>query len=79
MVLVDSREEEQLVRAYMRGQNVTFTVLLDGDGQVVRQYRVSTIPTVFFVDRAGVVQRRYLGVLTQKEIETSLTAIGIDP
>jgi peroxiredoxin len=79
MVWVDSQEEEPLVRSYMGRQNVTFTVLLDDDGQVARRYRAYSIPTVLFIDREGIIQGRYLSVMTEEKIAKSLEAIGVDP
>ena len=56
IVLVDLAESEQLVRQYMKKENIRFNVFLDRNSTVTEQYGVYGVPTYFFVDEQGVVQ-----------------------
>ena len=51
---IDIVEPRGLVEARVRQQGLTFPVLLDPDGTVVRAYGVRATPTVVLVDRAGI-------------------------
>ena len=40
---------------------LTFPVVMDEDGDVARQYRISALPTTFFIDAEGVIQEVVMG------------------
>ena len=40
---------------------LTFPVVMDEDGDVARQYRISALPTTFFIDADGVIQEVVMG------------------
>ena len=54
----------------MKGHGVTFPALLDPDGTVARTYRVTKIPTHYFIDRHGIVQAREVGPKDWSKPET---------
>ena len=47
------RESREVVAKWVRDKGVTTSVLLDADGAVTRDYRVTVTPTVYLVNRAG--------------------------
>ena len=49
------------VGTFMKAHGVTFPALLDPDGKVARTYRVTKIPTHYFIDKPGVVRAREVG------------------
>jgi peroxiredoxin len=61
VVAIDFQEPREKVRAWVRDQRLTFTVLLDPDGQVTRAYDVTATPTVFLVGRDGRLRGTALG------------------
>jgi peroxiredoxin len=61
VVAVNIQEPRDVVAAWTRAQNVSFTVLLDADGAVTRRYEVTGTPTVFVVDRAGRLRGKAIG------------------
>jgi peroxiredoxin len=79
VLAVDSNEDTELVRGYMNDNGVSFTVALDPDGAVFRQYRIYAVPTVLLINKAGAIQRRYLETVPEAEVEQALNAIGITP
>jgi len=48
--------------------NLSFSVAHDG-GAAARAYRVSGLPTSFFIDADGVIQVRYTGQLTLEQMK----------
>ncbi len=47
---------EETIRNYLEGQGLHLTVLLDKDGSVQNIYNVAETPTMFILDRAGIVR-----------------------
>jgi cytochrome c biogenesis protein CcmG/thiol:disulfide interchange protein DsbE len=63
-------------KAFASEFNITFPVLLDKDGTVAeRLYQISGIPTSFFVNRDGTIERIQVGVLTGKQIKQYVAEI----
>ncbi|KEK23220.1 redoxin domain-containing protein [Bacillus gaemokensis] len=60
---------EEKVKKFAEEKGITFPVLLDKDISVTTTYKVITIPTSYFVDTKGVIQDKFIGPMTQKEME----------
>ena len=61
VVAVDIQEPREKVRTWVRDQKLSFTVVLDPDGQVTQAYDVTATPTVFLIDRQGRLRGKALG------------------
>lgn len=48
-------------QAFLSANGLTFPVLLDRDGAVGALYRVSVLPTTFFIDKRGVIRAVVIG------------------
>ncbi len=46
---------------FVQDHQLTFPVLFDQDGTVSRKYQVRSMPTSFFIDRKGIVQKVVIG------------------
>ena len=57
-------DPEPQARAFLEEFGVTYPNVFDTDGFTAIDYGVSGIPVTFFVDRDGIVARRYVGTLT---------------
>jgi cytochrome c biogenesis protein CcmG/thiol:disulfide interchange protein DsbE len=68
VLAVNLREPAPTVTAFMREYRLTFPALLDTDGQVSTDYRSSTLPSSFFVDRQGVIRAVYRGPMSRSVI-----------
>ncbi len=55
-VSIDTRKAD--VTKFMETHGVTFYALLDRNGKVAQQYRVTAIPTHYFIDKNGVIRSR---------------------
>ena len=62
IVLVNLEENPRLVKAYVDKLKLPFNVFLDESSQVGEQYSIVGLPTVFFVDKSGVIVKMEFGL-----------------
>lgn len=67
---VDIQDDDQDAAAYLRELGITYPNGADRDGRVTVDYGVIGLPVTFFVSKDGVVERRWVGAIS----ETRLTA-----
>ena len=67
-VSIDQRKAD--VANFVKRHELTFPVLLDPDGKVAQAYRVTKIPTHYFIDRKGVIRSREVGSKDWSKPET---------
>ena len=65
---VQIQDTEQAGRDYIREFDITFPTGLDTDGSVTIDYGVIGIPVTFFVNREGVVERRFVGAIKETQL-----------
>lgn len=75
VLAVNVEEPEDRVRPFVAELGLTFPILLDENGDVVRQYGIVGLPTSVFVNRDGLIFQQHLGVLTETLLVDSLLAI----
>ena len=66
---VDLLEPEYRVRQFVQEGEYPWTFVIDITGQVGRNYRVTSIPTSFVVDREGVIGLVSIGAMNKKITE----------
>lgn len=69
---VDISEPENTVRQYIQQGGFTWTILMDSTGEVARDYRITAIPTSFFLDREGIIRVVKVGAMTKREMEANI-------
>jgi thiol-disulfide isomerase/thioredoxin len=62
IVGVNVKESKHAVEAFAREHELSFPLLLDGDGRVSARYQVFALPVTFLVDRRGRVVGTALGI-----------------
>ena len=73
---VNIGEGKSTVKEFTEEYEVSFTVLLDTERTVFRQYFVRGVPTTYFIDRKGVIQSVTIGAFVDiEEIEKNLNKI----
>jgi cytochrome c biogenesis protein CcmG, thiol:disulfide interchange protein DsbE len=74
---IDVKEPAPMVRNFVNSKNVTFTVLLDSDAQVVQSYCVpNALPLTYFVNKDGILKARKVGAFAnQAELMSILDSI----
>lgn len=68
-------EEPQTIRAFLERYKITYTNLLDRQGKAFVAYRLTGVPTTFFLDESGVIRGMWLGPLKTDEIAEDFAKI----
>ena len=66
---VDIQDTEQEANRFVEAFNVTYTNVIDPDGTVTVDYGVIGLPVTFFVDREGIIVRRWVGALKARQLD----------
>lgn len=69
---VDVREEKKDVLEFLKRYKVSYPILMDFDGKVVKDYQVMGVPTTYFIDRDGIIRDRVFGGMNELVIEAKL-------
>jgi cytochrome c biogenesis protein CcmG, thiol:disulfide interchange protein DsbE len=72
---IDMKEDERTVRNFVEEGGYSWTFLLDSNGQVSNSYRVTGVPTTYFIDRDGIIQGMYIGAISRGVLEGKLDSI----
>lgn len=75
VLAVNLLEDEQAIRPFLHELDLTLPVLLDRDGAVARDYRVTGLPSTFFIDRDGVIRDIQVGALLESTLQAKLEKI----
>jgi peroxiredoxin len=67
-------EESGTVKDFLRKQAYDLTVLMDGKKQVHREYGVSAIPTMFIIDKQGVIREHFIGSRSESKLRQAIQA-----
>ena len=78
ILAVNAGEEEDVVRAFVKEQDLELTFILDPTNSAARHYRVYGFPTSLFVDKDGKIQATFIGELDDKLLDMYLLKIGIN-
>ena len=69
---VDIMEAQAQVRQYVQQGGYSWIFVLDTSGKVAVDYRITAIPTSFFIDKDGIIQVVAIGAMTKRAMETKL-------
>ena len=73
ILAVNLGESAEKAGRFMEDNGLSFTVLLDTEGEVMKVYNVSAIPTTYFIDKHGIIKDVKVGTFRNKaEIEWRL-------
>lgn len=72
---ISIKEREATVRHFVEENGMPFIILLDDAGEVASDYRVTGIPTTFFISRDGEIIARYVGPIPPHRLEQGLDRI----
>jgi len=78
ILAVNQRDQElstKAVEEFVKEFGVDFDVALDTRGRTRRSFRLVGLPTMVFVDAAGIIQGVHPGPITATEFDTGLAAI----
>ncbi len=69
---INVMEEPDTVRAFIKATGVSYEVLLDPEGEVMRRYGAMGLPATFVVDRQGIIRSRIIGESTPEVFESMI-------
>ena len=70
---VDDHPDE--VKKLMQKGQYHFPVLFDFSGEVGEGYQIVSIPTTYFVDQKGMIQKKVIGAMTERQFDKLLSQI----
>jgi peroxiredoxin len=62
VVAVDMEESREKVQRWLKDKDVTFTIVLDRSGSVMRAYDIRATPAVFAIGRDGKLVAKAVGI-----------------
>jgi peroxiredoxin len=66
ILAVNLGEPPSKVKSFMEDNGLSFTVLLDADQSVARDYNIRGIPTTYFIDKNGIIRDMKIGPFAKK-------------
>lgn len=76
VLAIHIRENAQDVQSFVNGKGLTFLILIDPAEEIADEYRVSSVPTTFFIDAEGVIRKIEEGRLRNaQQIESILGSL----
>ncbi len=72
VVGVDILETRDEVIQFVQQGGYSWTFVLDTTGQVATSYKITAIPTSFFLDREGIIRAVNIGAMTKRDMEAKL-------
>lgn len=72
---INVRETASTARNYITSQEITYPIALDAEGAVAQQYKVSGLPTTYFIDAEGRVVARRVGQLNSQSLAQYLSML----
>lgn len=74
---INAMELKTVVKEYVQANEITFTILLDNDGQGQETYRILGLPTTYFVDKDGILRAQHIGILNIELLDKYGNMIGL--
>ena len=65
---IDIQDTEEEARAYLNEFDITFPNGIDAAGEITIDYGVIGLPVTFFIGSDGIVQRRWVGAITESQL-----------
>lgn len=75
-IMVFTGEDASTITPYAEKLGFTFTQVADPANEIAGRYRIVGVPTHYFIDRDGVVQRMAVGVLTRSQMDEALSGLS---
>lgn len=77
MISIDEEEGLPKVSDFIKEIGIRYQILMDYNGKVSEKYKVSMLPTTFFIDENGMIRFRHIGVMTEDQFQYYLRTLGV--
>ena len=71
--LTATEERPDRVRPFVEKRQLTFPVVLDEKGEVMKAYQVVGYPTTYLIDEDGTVREKFVGVLDYEKMKKAVS------
>ena len=69
VLAVDVGDGKEIVESYAKNNALTFTMLADEKSKLFKQYHVFGFPTIFILDKNGIVREKIMGDIPIEKLE----------
>ena len=69
VLAIDVGDPGNIVESYANNNKITFTMLTDEHSSTAKQFGVFGLPTIFIIDRMGIVREKILGAIQIEKLE----------
>lgn len=76
LLMINLKENKDLVKRWIGSNGFTFDVYLDETGKLSEDFGIIGLPYTFFIDKKGVIQRKHMGKLTPEILFTGFEEIN---
>ena len=74
---VNDGEDAGRIETFLKRNGYSFRILLDRDQSVAARYQVTGIPSLFVIDRNGVISSHFIGLRDEETLRDALARAGI--
>ncbi|MGF7533436.1 endospore biogenesis thiol-disulfide oxidoreductase StoA [Bacillus mexicanus] len=67
--LVNSEQNQKAVEDYIKANKLTFPIVLDSKGELMKEYHIITIPTSFLLNEKGEIEKTKIGPMTAEQLK----------
>ncbi|EWH21498.1 endospore biogenesis thiol-disulfide oxidoreductase StoA [Bacillus haynesii] len=67
--LLNAEKNEQKVKQFIKANKLTFPIVFDRKGEMMKAYNVMTIPTTFFFNEKGELEKSVVGPITVEQMK----------
>ena len=67
--LLNAEKNEQKVKQFIKANKLTFPIVFDKKGEMMKAYNVMTIPTTFFFNEKGELEKTFVGPITVEQMK----------
>jgi len=78
LLTINSQEDRSVVSSFLSRGEYQLPVLIDSEGKTGESYAISILPAFYFIDKNGMVQDAYIGLLSESEIDERVAKLRVD-
>lgn len=75
IISIDVGESKSIVQEFISKEEVDWLVLLDLRGFTAKSYGIRAIPTLFIIDKEGLIREKYVGVTSTQTLLSAIEAL----
>jgi peroxiredoxin len=75
ILAVDLNEDKETVSNFINKNKYTFDVLLDSNNSAAEKYQIASIPTSYFIDKAGNIVDKHIGGMSIQDMKNYINKL----